>query len=204
MVRLDLDRIRLARTTIDPVFLDTPQYECAALGDVLGCSITLKIETLNPVRSFKGRGAETALSWLAQREEAPTAVCASAGNLGQALAYSGARRGIPVTVVAARTANPFKIERIAALGARVRLEGDDIEDARYANPPVTTISPDKDLIAETAVERLLKRIGSSTPVPGMEIRAPYRLIPRASTMGRRMRSPFGQNWSSGAGAAPAR
>lgn len=130
MVRLDLDRIRLARTTIDPVFLDTPQYECAALGDVLGCSITLKIETLNPVRSFKGRGTETALSWLAQREEAPTAVCASAGNLGQALAYSGARRGIPVTVVAARTANPFKIERIAALGARVRLEGDDIEDAR--------------------------------------------------------------------------
>ena len=62
MVRLDLDRIRLARTTIDPVFLDTPQYECAALGDVLGCSITLKIETLNPVRSFKGRGTETALS----------------------------------------------------------------------------------------------------------------------------------------------
>ena len=111
------------------MFLDTPQYECAALGDVLGCSITLKIETLNPVRSFKGRGAETALSWLAQREEAPT-VCASAGNLGQALAYSGARRGIPVTLVAARTANPFKIERITALGARVRLAGDDIEDAR--------------------------------------------------------------------------
>jgi threonine dehydratase len=130
MVRLDLDRIRHARTVIDPVFLDSPQYECAPLSDALGCSITLKIETLNPVRSFKGRGTETALSWLAQREEAPTAVCASAGNLGQALAYSGARRGIPVTVVAARTANPFKIERIRALGATVRLAGVDIEDAR--------------------------------------------------------------------------
>ena len=130
MVRLDLDRIRRARTAIDPVFLDSPQYECAPLGDVLGCSITLKIETLNPVRSFKGRGTETALSSLAQREAAPTAVCASAGNLGQALAYSGARRGIPVTVVAARTANPFKIERIRALGATVRLAGGDIEDAR--------------------------------------------------------------------------
>ena len=43
-------------------------------------------------------------------------------------AYSGAQ-GIPV-IVAARTANPFKIERIRALGATVRLEGDDIEDAR--------------------------------------------------------------------------
>jgi threonine dehydratase len=130
MVRLDLDRIRQARTVIDPVFLDSPQYDCAPLGDALGCSITLKIETLNPVRSFKGRGTETVLHRLAQHIESPTAVCASAGNLGQALAYSGARRGIPVTVVAARTANPFKIERIRALGATVRLHGDDIEDAR--------------------------------------------------------------------------
>jgi threonine dehydratase len=130
MVRLDLDRIRRARSAIDPVFLDSPQYECEPLGHVLGCSIMLKIETLNPVRSFKGRGTETALSWLADREEAPSAVCASAGNLGQALAYSGALRGIPVTVVAARTANPFKIERISALGATVRIAGDDIEDAR--------------------------------------------------------------------------
>ena len=95
MVRLDLDRIRQARTAIDPVFLDSPQYEYAPLGDALGCSITLKIESLNPVRSFKGRGTETALSRLAQHQEAPTAVCASAGNLGQALAYSGARRGRP-------------------------------------------------------------------------------------------------------------
>ena len=130
MARLDLDRIRGARALIDPVFLHSPQYECAALGDALGCSVTLKVETLNPVRSFKGRGTETAISRLAQCESAPAAVCASAGNLGQALAYSGAQRRIPVTVVAARTANLFKIERIRALGATVRLEGDDIEDAR--------------------------------------------------------------------------
>ena len=129
MVRLDLDRIRGARASIDPVFLDTPQYECAPLGEVLGCSITLKVETLNPVRSFKGRGTETAISRLAATE-ASAVVCASAGNLGQALAYSGARRGIDIIVVAARTASPFKIERIEALGASVRLEGDDIEAAR--------------------------------------------------------------------------
>ena len=80
--------------------------------------------------SFKGRGTETVMSWLSQRETAPTAVCASAGNLGQALAYSGAQRSVPVTVVAAESANRLKIERIEALGATVRLEGDDIEDAR--------------------------------------------------------------------------
>jgi threonine dehydratase len=57
-------------------------------------------------------------------------VCASAGNLGQALALSGARRGLDVTVVAAQTASPVKLRRIAALGAEVRLHGEDIEDAR--------------------------------------------------------------------------
>jgi threonine dehydratase len=82
------------------------------------------------VRSFKGRGTETVMSWLSQRKNPPTAICASAGNLGLALAYSGARRSIPVTVVAAETANPLKINLIKALGATVRLEGDDIEDAR--------------------------------------------------------------------------
>jgi threonine dehydratase len=57
-------------------------------------------------------------------------VCASAGNLGQALAYSGRHRGLEVTVVAARTANPLKLRGLAAFGADVRLEGEDIEDAR--------------------------------------------------------------------------
>jgi DNA-binding LacI/PurR family transcriptional regulator len=40
------------------------------------------------------------------------------------------------------------------------------------------------MIAETAVERLLKRIGSSTQVPGLEMRAPHRLVVRESTVGR--------------------
>jgi threonine dehydratase len=128
-VRLRLDRIRGATGAIDPVFLDTPTLLCAPLGKALGCSVTLKIETLNPVRSFKGRGTETVAA-LARQQGASRVVCASAGNLGQALAYSGSARGLAVTVVAARTANPLKLRRIAALGAAVRLEGEDIEDAR--------------------------------------------------------------------------
>ena len=59
-----------------------------------------------------------------------TVICTSAGNLGQALAYSGNQRGIPTTVVAAITANPLKIERIRSLGATIKLIGDDIEAAR--------------------------------------------------------------------------
>src|SRR4051794_32953781 len=92
MTRLDLDRIRRARESIDPVFLDSPQYENPTLGEALGCSVTLKVETLNPVRSFKARGTDTVLARLAEDGGVPGVVCASAGNLGQALAHSAARR----------------------------------------------------------------------------------------------------------------
>jgi threonine dehydratase len=127
--RLRLDRVRAAVGAIDPVFLDTPALPCGPLGRALGCSLTLKIETLNPVRSFKGRGTETVAA-TARDQGASRLICASAGNLGQALAYSGRRRGLAVTVVAARTANPLKLSQIAAFGADLRVAGEDIEDAR--------------------------------------------------------------------------
>jgi threonine dehydratase len=123
--RLDLARIRAARQVIDPVFLDTPLYRCEALEPVLGCAVSIKLETANPVRSFKGRGTEVVASGLAG-----AAVCASAGNLGQALAWSGRGRGLDVTVVASRHATPAKLERIRALGARLELVDGDHELAR--------------------------------------------------------------------------
>ena len=48
-VRLRLDRVRAAVGEIDPAFLDTPALPCAPLGLALGCQVTLKVETLNPV-----------------------------------------------------------------------------------------------------------------------------------------------------------
>ena len=128
-VRLRLDRIRAAVDEIDPVFLDTPALPSVPLGRALGCAVTLKVETLNPVRSFKGRGTE-AVAAAARAAGASRMVCASAGNLGQALAYSGRRRRLDVTVVAAETANPLKLRQIADLGADIQLVGEDIEDAR--------------------------------------------------------------------------
>jgi threonine dehydratase len=128
-VRLRLDRVRAAVGEIDRAFLDTPALPCAPLGEALGCSVTLKVETLNPVRSFKGRGTETVAA-AARESGASRVVCASAGNLGQALAYNGRRRGLEVTVVAASTASPLKLRQIAAFGADVRVDGEDIEDAR--------------------------------------------------------------------------
>ncbi len=111
------------------MFLDTPQFESHALSVALGCSLLLKVETLNPVRSFKGRGTDTVMAALLEQKY-ESAVCASAGNLGLALAYSGARRGVSVTVFAAATANPLKIDRMRSAGATVHLDGADIERPR--------------------------------------------------------------------------
>jgi threonine dehydratase len=128
-VRLDLDRIRSAVFSIAPVFRNTPQYVCPPLSEMLGCELILKLEIANPIRCFKGRGTETVMTRL-RNSGARAAVCASAGNLGQALAYSGRSRQISTTVVAGGTANAYKLERIRALGATVRIVDGDIEDAR--------------------------------------------------------------------------
>lgn len=114
---------------IDPLFLDTPMYPCDALGRALGCTVSIKLETANPVRSFKGRGTELVASMLAEQGR-PAVVCASAGNLGQALAWSAGRRGIDVTVVASRWAPVAKLDRIRALGAALELVDGDFEAAR--------------------------------------------------------------------------
>ncbi|MEV0842314.1 pyridoxal-phosphate dependent enzyme [Actinocatenispora sera] len=127
--RLDTTRIRAARRVIDPTFLDTPLYRCEALDPALGCRVSIKLETANPVRSFKGRGTELVASQLAGDGQRHV-VCASAGNLGQALAWSGRNRGIDVTVVASRTATVAKLDRIRALGARLELVNGDHEAAR--------------------------------------------------------------------------
>jgi threonine dehydratase len=91
--------------------------------------VSVKLETANPVRSFKARGTEVVATLLAA-DGSPAVVCASAGNLGQALAWSGRGRGIDVTVVASRFATAAKLDRIRALDARLELVDGDHELAR--------------------------------------------------------------------------
>ena len=129
--RLDLNRIRSAIPRIAPVFRNTPQYMCPSLSEALNCEVTVKLETVNPVRCFKARGTETVMARLVDNPGSTSAVCASVGNLGLALAYSGQSRGISVTVVAGASANPYKLERIRALGATVRIVDGDFDDARH-------------------------------------------------------------------------
>lgn len=130
--RISLERIADAAREIDPVFLHSPQFACEPLGFWLKCDLTLKVETLNPIRSFKGRGADYFLHKRAARFKQGPLVCASAGNFGQAMAYACRKRRLPLVVYAAVEANPHKVARMRALGAEVRLEGIDFDEAKLA------------------------------------------------------------------------
>jgi threonine dehydratase len=125
---VSVDRIREAAGVIDPVFLNTPQFICEPLSELLGVTTVLKVECVNPIRSFKGRGTDYLLHRLGR--QAAGLVCASAGNFGQGMAYAARKRGDHLTVFAATTANPLKIDRMRALGASVVLEGVDFDEAK--------------------------------------------------------------------------
>jgi threonine dehydratase len=114
---------------IDPLFLRTALLRETSIDRALDATMLLKVETLNPIRSFKGRGTELFVKSLGGNEDL---VCASAGNFGQGLARAGRNAGRRVVVYAAVAANPLKIAAMRALGADVRLEGADFDAAKDA------------------------------------------------------------------------
>lgn len=115
---LSLERIGAASQRIDPAFLATPQFVDERLSLELGREVVVKVETLNPIGSFKGRG-----TWLLAQglDRDRTWVCATAGNFGQGLAYAARANGASVHVFAAAAAPRGKVERMRALGARVEV-----------------------------------------------------------------------------------
>jgi threonine dehydratase len=107
--RLSLERIAQAIAVIDPVFLNSPQFRAESLESHLGCRVVVKVETLNPIRSFKGRGAEYLTATLDGR---PHLVCATAGNFGQGMAYAARKRGrAPAMERSWRSGRPEQLDR---------------------------------------------------------------------------------------------
>lgn len=128
MPQPSLDAIARAARDITLVFRNSPQYEAEALGRRIGARVLLKVETVNPIRSFKGRGTDFYFRSLTSTPK--TLVTASAGNFGQGLAWAARARGVALDVFAATSANPLKVARMRDLGATVYLAGRDFDDAK--------------------------------------------------------------------------
>lgn len=133
---LEPDAIRAAHATIHAAFTGSPQYVHEGLSARLGVPVVVKVETANPIRSFKGRGTWVAVSALAGEgrvgPDRPI-VCVSAGNFGQGVAFAARALGVPAIVFSSTRANPGKVTRMRALGAEVIQVGEDFDDARGAS-----------------------------------------------------------------------
>jgi threonine dehydratase len=124
---LKLENIEEAARVIDLVFLNSPQFEDEQLCSALGRRVVVKVETANPIRSFKGRGA----SYLFRKlDPSKRVICASAGNFGQAVAYAGRSRGMGVEVFVPTDVNPIKVARMESFGAKVTISGADFDAAK--------------------------------------------------------------------------
>lgn len=122
-----VSQIEKADGCIDPLFRNTPQFLAEQLGDALGLRALLKVETVNPIRCFKGRGTD----FLARtRPRGDVLVCASAGNLGQGLAFAGRAHGLTTKIFASRSVDRGKLLAMRALGAEVHLVDGDFDAAR--------------------------------------------------------------------------
>ncbi|MEV0731978.1 threonine/serine dehydratase [Polymorphospora sp. NPDC050346] len=109
-----LDEIRAAATSVDGVTLRTPLVPCR-----WDDGLALKAESLQPVGSFKLRGATHAVASLTPDARARGVVTHSSGNHGQALAYAARAAGAPCTVVIPDGAPTIKVDQVRALGATV-------------------------------------------------------------------------------------
>ena len=121
---------RILKARVYEVAVETPLEEAPRLSRRLGNRVLYKREDLQPVFSFKLRGAYNRIAHLSDTVAARGVICASAGNHAQGVALAARRRGIPAVVVMPRTTPEIKVQSVIDLGAEVVLHGDDF-DAAY-------------------------------------------------------------------------
>jgi threonine dehydratase len=127
--------VSAAAARLEQVVDVTPLQHSARLSAQTGATVYLKREDLQPVRSYKLRGAYNLMAQLDAGERAAGVVCASAGNHAQGVALSCQLLGIAGTIFLPRTTPRQKRDRIAELGRgqlKVELVGDTYDDASLA------------------------------------------------------------------------
>jgi threonine dehydratase len=107
----------------------TPIDEARQLSKRFDNRILLKREDLQPVFSFKLRGAYNKVAQLTPEQMARGVICASAGNHAQGLALAAAKLGIKATIVMPKTTPHIKVDAVRSRGAKVVLHGDTYDEA---------------------------------------------------------------------------
>ena len=109
---------------------ETPLDRAPGLSRRLGTTVFLKREDLQPVFSFKLRGAYNKIAHLTPDERARGIITASAGNHSQGVAFSARKLGLRAVIVMPQTTPSIKVDAVRAMGAEVVLAGDTYGDAK--------------------------------------------------------------------------
>ncbi len=123
---------RILRAPVYDVAIETPLDPAVLLSARTGNRVLIKREDLQPIFSFKLRGAYNRIRQLSERERARGVVAASAGNHAQGVALAAARLGVDARIVMPRTTPRIKVEAVRRLGADAVLEGDGYDEAAQA------------------------------------------------------------------------
>ena len=129
------DDVRAAAERLREVVARTPLERNVRLSALVGAEVYLKREDLQPVRSYKLRGAYNFIASLSEAERVGGVVCASAGNHAQGVAFTCRRLGVKCHIVLPRTTPRQKREQILSLGGpqvSLVVEGHTFDDAQEA------------------------------------------------------------------------
>ena len=146
---------RILTARVYDVAIETPLDPLPRLAARLGRPVLQKREDLQPIFSFKIRGAYNKIAGLTPEQLSRGVICASAGNHAQGVAVAAGRRGAVSTIVMPVTTPPIKVAAVRALGGDVVLHGDAFDEAfaeatrRAAETGAVFIHPfdDPDVIA---------------------------------------------------------
>ena len=120
----------ILKSRVYHVARETPLAPAPRLSRRLSNEILLKREDLQPVFSFKLRGAYNKIAHLCQEERARGIITASAGNHSQGVAFSAKQLGLKATIVMPKTTPQIKVDAVGAMGAEVVLSGDSYDHAK--------------------------------------------------------------------------
>ncbi|GMU69545.1 MAG: hypothetical protein AMXMBFR37_18770 [Steroidobacteraceae bacterium] len=121
---------RILKARVYDVAIESPLDPAPRLSRRIGNEVSLKREDLQPVFSFKLRGAYNRIANLSPAAAARGVICASAGNHAQGVALAARRRGIKAVIVMPVTTPQIKVQAVLDLGGEAVLHGDDY-DAAY-------------------------------------------------------------------------
>src|SRR5262245_36896960 len=120
---------KILASRVYDVAIESPLHEARGLSKTLGNRVFLKREDLQPVFSFKLRGAYNKMAQLTDEERARGVIAASAGNHAQGVALAANKLGIRAHIVMGRNTPEIKVAAVRDLGGRVILHGDTFDDA---------------------------------------------------------------------------